>query len=433
MAVDIFVNDDQVDVTATEEQVTNTVIPSVLPLPGESGKDGEDGFSPVISIYAIEGGNRIDITDANGTHTVEVMDGKNGSPGQPGNGISSAVLNADYTLTLTFDDGTSYTTPSIRGATGKEGADGVSGVHIGTDTPPDTANVWVNPNGDPTSTEDWEFDLEDGSTDTKTVVVLNSDEATASGRIGILRVKNANGEWEEIPALIGRPGADGYTPVKNIDYFDGKDGKDGKDGYTPQKNVDYFDGKDGKDGYTPQKNVDYFDGAKGDTGESGVVTPVDGFYTLSVDADGNLWVTSKDGNTPNFEYDSATGNLYVVADGTNVLIGNIKGDKGDKGDPGSAGAAGSNGVSATHSWNGTTLTVTSASGTSSADLKGSKGDKGDKGDTGAAGSDASVTSANIASALGYTPANPSSIPSKTENWTFTLEDGSTVTKSIYVK
>lgn len=35
-----------------------------------------------------------------------------------GNGIESAVLNGDYTLTLNFDDGTAYTTPSIRGAAG---------------------------------------------------------------------------------------------------------------------------------------------------------------------------------------------------------------------------------------------------------------------------------------------------------------------------
>lgn len=35
-------------------------------------------------------------------------------------------------------------------------------------------------------------------------------------------------------------GADGYTPVKGVDYFDGKDGKDGEDGYTPVKGKDYF-------------------------------------------------------------------------------------------------------------------------------------------------------------------------------------------------
>lgn len=52
----------------------------------------------------------------------------------------------------------------------------------------------------------------------------------------------------------GKDGKDGYTPVKGVDYFDGKDGVDGKDGYTPQKGVDYFDGADGKDG---QNGSDY--------------------------------------------------------------------------------------------------------------------------------------------------------------------------------
>lgn len=43
-----------------------------------------------------------------------------------GNGIASARLNQDYTLTLTFTDGTTYTTPSIRGAQGEPGEGGLS-------------------------------------------------------------------------------------------------------------------------------------------------------------------------------------------------------------------------------------------------------------------------------------------------------------------
>ena len=39
-----------------------------------------------------------------------------------------------------------------------------------------------------------------------------------------------------------------------------------------------------------------------------------------------------------------------------------------------------------------------------------KGSKGDKGDPGKDGSDATVTAANIAGALGYTPAAPGDIP-----------------------
>lgn len=53
--------------------------------------------------------------------------GATGATGATGNGIASAVLNADYTLTLTFTDGTSYTTPSIRGAQGPQGATGATG------------------------------------------------------------------------------------------------------------------------------------------------------------------------------------------------------------------------------------------------------------------------------------------------------------------
>lgn len=41
--------------------------------------------------------------------------------GDTGNGISSAVLNDDYTLTLTFTNGTTYKTPSIRGEKGEKG------------------------------------------------------------------------------------------------------------------------------------------------------------------------------------------------------------------------------------------------------------------------------------------------------------------------
>lgn len=56
---------------------------------------------------------------------------------------------------------------------------------------------------------------------------------------------------ELTPGPQGEPGKDGYTPIKGVDYFDGKDGKNGtngKDGYTPVKGKDYFDGAPGKDG-----------------------------------------------------------------------------------------------------------------------------------------------------------------------------------------
>lgn len=53
--------------------------------------------------------------------------GAAGADGQDGNGIASAYLDPNtYTLTLTFTDGTTYTTPSIRGEQGPEGPVGPS-------------------------------------------------------------------------------------------------------------------------------------------------------------------------------------------------------------------------------------------------------------------------------------------------------------------
>lgn len=59
----------------------------------------------------------------------------------------------------------------------------------------------------------------------------------------------------------GINGADGYTPTKGIDYFDGVDGRDSRDGR---------DGRDGKDG---EDGNDGAQGPKGDTGQQG--TPGD--------------------------------------------------------------------------------------------------------------------------------------------------------------
>ena len=53
-------------------------------------------------------------------------------------------------------------------------------------------------------------------------------------------------------------------------------------------------------------------GSKGDRGDSGVTTPINGFFTMYVDEDGNLWVLSEDDLANTFEYDAETGNLYFV-------------------------------------------------------------------------------------------------------------------------
>ena len=58
---------------------------------GTNGADGVDGVSPTLSVTEITGGHRVTITDVNGTQTFDVMDGVDGQDGQNGVDGSSGV------------------------------------------------------------------------------------------------------------------------------------------------------------------------------------------------------------------------------------------------------------------------------------------------------------------------------------------------------
>lgn len=67
-----------------------------------------------------------------------------------------------------------------------------------------------------------------------------------------------------VEALGGTDGQDGKTPILGEDYFTEEEKVQFKKEVTPVKGVDYFDGKDGKDSKVPGPKGD-----KGDTGERG--------------------------------------------------------------------------------------------------------------------------------------------------------------------
>jgi hypothetical protein len=94
------------------------------------------------------------------------------------------------------------------------------------------------------------------------------------------------------PGEPGKDGKDGYTPIKGVDYFDGKDGEPGpagKDGYTPIKGVDYFDGEPGPAGPAGKDGTVVFEELtdeqkallKGDQGEPGPAGPKGDSYVLT--------------------------------------------------------------------------------------------------------------------------------------------------------
>ena len=51
---------------------------------GKDGINGADGVSPTLSVAEITGGHRVTITDVNGTQSFDVMDGQDGQDGQNG-------------------------------------------------------------------------------------------------------------------------------------------------------------------------------------------------------------------------------------------------------------------------------------------------------------------------------------------------------------
>lgn len=101
---------------------------------GNDGADGHDGISPTFETEQIEGGHRLTIVDAEGTHTVDLMDGTNGTNGTNGTDgvsptISSSSITGGHRLTITDKNGTSTVDvmDGQQGQTGQTGATGADG------------------------------------------------------------------------------------------------------------------------------------------------------------------------------------------------------------------------------------------------------------------------------------------------------------------
>lgn len=87
---------------------------------------GKSDWSPITYKISLSG-DLLVLTDSNGNSSSVNLPQEKTVEFHDGNGIASVKLNDDYTLTLTFDDETSYTTKSIRGAQGIQGIQGTQG------------------------------------------------------------------------------------------------------------------------------------------------------------------------------------------------------------------------------------------------------------------------------------------------------------------
>ena len=155
-----------------------------------------------------------------------------------------------------------------------------------------------------------------------------------------------------------------------------------------------------------------------DGGENKItVTMGDGTTKTFVVLNGKQGTQGNPGVSPSVSVSkSGTVTTISITDATGTKEAYI--NDGAAGKDGSNGSNGKDGTPCTHSWSGTTLTVTSASGTSSANLKGADGKTPVKGTDYFTESEKAAIVSDVIGAL------------STEQWTFTLANGSTVTKTI---
>lgn len=118
------------------------------------GKDGTNAMSPIVSVTKKDGITTISITDETGTHTQEVLDGVNGTPGANGTNGQTTYFHLKYSndggKTFTSNNGedvgsyigtytdfvkedsdtpSDYTWVKIKGENGKDGKDGTNGTN----------------------------------------------------------------------------------------------------------------------------------------------------------------------------------------------------------------------------------------------------------------------------------------------------------------
>ena len=183
---------------------------------GETGDTGQDGVSPTVAVSSITGGHRITITDAEGDHSFDVSDGAQGiqgvqgvagPTGATGNGIASIELNNDYTLTVNYTNGDSFTSDSIRGAQGPTGATGATGAQ----------GEQGDPGEDGVGIADITFNNADY---TLTITMTNGDIYHTASIRGPQGAAGAQGEQGETGST-GAPGEDGVSPVVDVSTITG--------------------------------------------------------------------------------------------------------------------------------------------------------------------------------------------------------------------
>lgn len=322
------------------------------------GKDGENAVSPVVSVEKKNGKTIISITDKTGTHTQEVLDGVNGTPGPKGEDGKTSYFHVKYS-----DDG---------GMTFTDNAGEKAGAYIGTYTDHIKADsnivsdyTWVKIEGKDGVSPTITVTKENGvvtivtkdESHTYTQKVLDGTNGTpgangTNGQTTYFHLKYSNDGGKTFTSNNGEDVGDyfgTYTDFVKEDSDSVEDytwvkikGDDGKDGISPTVSVTKKDGKTtitivDENGTHTQEVLDGTNGTPGTNGVNGKTT----YFHVKYSNDGGKTFTSNSGETVGAYIGTCTD--YNVADPISVgsyIWAKIKGDDGKDGTNGTNGKDG---------------------------------------------------------------------------------------------
>lgn len=361
--------------TITFTDGTSYTTPSIRGATGETGPQGATGATGATGPQGEQGPQGIQGEQGEqgvqGETGPQGATGPTGATGATGNGIYSTVLNNDYTLTITFTDGTTYTTPSIRGATGPQGPQGEKG----------DAGAGLIITGSVATYNDLPTNL--GPSDAGKAYFVQAD-----GKLYVWTGTQfpADGDGSQFEGPQGPQGPKGDTGATGATGEQGPKGETGATGPQGEQGIQGPQGPQGEQG---------IQGVKGDTGSQGPAG-ADGYSpTATVSKSGStatITITDKNGTT-----------TASVSDGA----------KGDTGATGAAGPANTLSIGTVQSGSTAAATITGTSPNQTLNLTLPKGDTGPAGTNGTNGAD------------GYSPTATVSKSGDTATITITDKNGTT--------
>ena len=209
----------QIDITAGENVTYYTSQKTI-----ENGGKGEDGISPIVEITEITGGNRVSITDIEGTKTFNVMDGEKGDKGDPG----AQGIQGEPGVKGDKGDTGEKGEPGATGAKGDKGDKGEQGIQgIQGEDGEDGFSIYaITSVGKVDPDDNWELETAEVKVEYGKSVKIG-DLVFSAGDNNLYRIKELMRDSlyyvDKVGYLKGEKGADGKTPVKGTDYFTAAD------------------------------------------------------------------------------------------------------------------------------------------------------------------------------------------------------------------